>query len=222
MVHRLIMLVLLLNTNNQHLHESILILLLSVNGREGGDKPILSVTEKVVSMKIIAANPALPASSPINTPSKTETLTQTTDKDQPYFMTGQEAVEHFAKLFAYPEWEAKGLTLTQETKEAIHNTFVEAALTNNPFSAAGVGVSMNIHQIVMDNQDVPSWFLSEKEMVGDLYGNQLFPNGEHYAYSIGDRKIDSSHMYPPLNLSSKDVDELLKQLFSRNGLSTNA
>jgi len=172
-------------------------------------------------MKINPTHPVT-TSSPVKTQAKAEASPQASNKDQPYFMTGQEAVEHFAELFAYPEWKDKGLTLTQETKEAIHSTFIDAALTNNPFSAAGVSVNINVHQIVMDHQPVPDWFLNEKERVGDLYGDQLFPNGEHYSYGTEDQKVDSSALYPPPALSSNDVEELLKQLFEKNGLSLNA
>jgi len=162
-------------------------------------------------------------SQPVNPSSATEkSQQQTSQSAQPRMVSGPELVDYVADMFGYDSWSGKGFSLNQDSKEAIFQAFQDAGREASAATsgAGGYGITLNIHQIVMDHQDVPSWFLKEKEGVDQVVGSELFPGGEYYSidYKGTDPKAPSSAAY--LDFSEHDV--LMKHLFESSQISTEA
>lgn len=172
-------------------------------------------------MKITPVTPATysPAITPTAATEK-NTPDSTVSNEQPHIMFGQEAVEHFAQVMADKKWGEKGLTLTQETKEALYAAFKDA-LENKPEDKHGI--IFNPHQIVMDHQPVPDWFREEKSMIDEMYGSEKFPNGEYYYYADKEEHdSESIRGFSPASLKAGQLDELMKELYAQNPLSEQA
>ena len=174
-------------------------------------------------MKIDSANTALQtgAVKPMNN-SEAKNDIQVSDPNQPRMVSGPELVDYVADMFGYDSWSGKGFSLNQDSKEAIFQAFQDAVREASAATsgAGGYGMTLNVHQIVMDHQDVPSWFLKEKEGVDQVVGSELFPDGEYYS-------IDYKGTYPkaPGNdayLDFSEHDVLMKHLFEFGQISTEA
>lgn len=105
------------------------------------------------------------------------------DQKGPRMISGPELVDYFADKFAFPSWSDKGLSLNQESKEAIFQALQDSLREaySKTHGAGGFGTTLNVHQIVMDNQEVPDWFVQEKQAIDQAYGSDSFPNGEYYS-----------------------------------------
>lgn len=86
-------------------------------------------------------------------------------------------------------WDATGLEITNETLEAAYEAFNQAFKASRDSPLSG-GFAINAHQIVMDHQAVPEWFLDEKE--AHLKANEIpgakaaFARGEYFHISVTD------------------------------------
>lgn len=87
-------------------------------------------------------------------------------------------------IAAVKEWENSGLEISQETMDAASRLFKSAAKEVFETGATG-GVAFNGHQIVINNQDVPAWFLGDHQATLDAmdesYTRDAFIAGELYA-----------------------------------------
>lgn len=88
------------------------------------------------------------------------------------------------------EWSSKGMVLSEASILAAGEAFQSAFRENlaaNGSSAAGSSIALNRHQIVMDSQTVPDWFVKEYERtlsaMGDSEVKRAFERGEMYVVS---------------------------------------
>lgn len=88
------------------------------------------------------------------------------------------------------DWSAKGLELTEESVLAAAEAYQDAnrkIFDENGSSAAGTGMVLNRHQIVIDSQTAPDWFLEEYEStlssMGDNNVTSAFKNGDTFYVS---------------------------------------
>lgn len=88
---------------------------------------------------------------------------------------------------AMDDWSAKGLEVTEKSVLAAAEAFQEAfskKLDGNDFSSAGSGIALNRHQIIIDSQPVPDWFLEEYESaLSSMGGSEVkdaFENGDTF------------------------------------------
>ena len=170
-------------------------------------------------MKIDSTNTALHTNA-VKSTNKAEATNDVQGLDQsgPRMVSGPELVDYFADMLAYPSWSEKGLSLTQETKEGIFQAVQDAVREASAKSFGGFGTNINIHQIVKDNQDVPNWFLKEKQGIDQVYGSDLFPNGEYYSidYKGLEQKANDNATY----LGFDEHNDLLKHLFAIGRVNT--
>ncbi|WP_028300533.1 hypothetical protein [Oceanospirillum beijerinckii] len=135
-------------------------------------------------MKIDSTNTALHTNAvkSVNNTDRTNSA-QVIDQKGPRMVSGPELVDYFADKFAFPSWSDKGLSLSQESKEVIFQALQDSLREaySKTHGAGGFGTTLNIHQIVMDNQEVPDWFAQEKQVIDQSYGSESFPNGEYYS-----------------------------------------
>lgn len=94
-------------------------------------------------------------------------------------------------------WSSKGLELNEESILAVGEAFQNAFRTNleeNGSSTAGSAIALNRHQIVIDSQAVPDWFVKEYEItlssMGDSKLKSAFENGD--AFHVSQLSVSSS------------------------------
>ena len=88
------------------------------------------------------------------------------------------------------DWSSKGLELNEESILAAGDAFQSAFRKNlekNGSSTAGSSISLNRHQIVINSQAVPDWFVEEYEhTLASMASSQLksaFENGDTFYVS---------------------------------------
>ncbi len=91
---------------------------------------------------------------------------------------------------AMNDWLSKGLELDEKSILAAGEAFQSACRKNleaNGSSTAGSSISLNRHQIVINSQAVPDWFVDEyKNMLSSMDNSQVrsaFENGDTFYVS---------------------------------------
>lgn len=91
---------------------------------------------------------------------------------------------------AMDDWSGKGLEVTKESAIAAAEAFQDAfrkSLDERGSATAGTGISLKRHQIVINSQAVPDWFLEEYKSIlssiGDRNLKSAFQNGDAYFVS---------------------------------------
>ncbi|MEY8205927.1 MAG: hypothetical protein RPR40_12770 [Bermanella sp.] len=98
-------------------------------------------------------------------------------------------------LPAADSWSAKGLELSDETLLAATQAFLDGSqevMTNKLAGKGGGSLSLNAHQIVMNNQDVHQWFLDEYQAQLDVLppkSRELYESGALFVTGFRDSKV---------------------------------
>ena len=171
-------------------------------------------------MKITPVTPAV-YNSPVKPSASSEEATsvsQSSALTQVPLMSKEETFEAIVGMLAYPYWEDRGLTLTQDTKEALFQAFGDANKAMSGHSVTTMSAHINTHQIVMDHQEVPDWFREEKK---NTPFDEHFTNGE-YIVVLPKETDESIRGFSPASLKAGQLDELMKELYAQNPLSEQA
>lgn len=142
-------------------------------------------------MIISNSAPIISVSQPLPKPQPTHQVSNTKINEvELKSLSNEENFLEFGRLQLGPavveSWERKGLEVSEEALKAAAQAGIDAVKNLYDKNAQG-GVAINAHKIVMENQNVPEWFMTEYQSQLDTLPRQIredFESGALYSITV--------------------------------------